>query len=146
MKTTGATRLAAACALVVVAGGAAATAADQIPITTSSEEARQLYLKGRDLVEKLRATDARPLFLQAAAKDPGFAMAQVGLANSAGTAKEFFDAVGRATALADSKIKARLTDLGNTVLVGLPADFGKLIVDETEKWGKVVKFSGAKPD
>ena len=101
MKTRGAARLAAACASVVLALGSAVTAADKIPVTTSSDEARQLYLKGRDLVEKLRATDGRPYFQQAAAKDPGFALAQVGLANSAGTAKEFFDAVGRATALAD---------------------------------------------
>jgi len=44
------------------------------------------------------------------------------------------------------KIKARFTELGGTALAGEPADFGKLIADETEKWGKVVKFSGAKPD
>ena len=48
--------------------------------------------------------------------------------------------------LADPKIKARVADMGGTVLAGSPADFGKLIADETEKWGKVVKFSGAKPD
>jgi tripartite-type tricarboxylate transporter receptor subunit TctC len=48
--------------------------------------------------------------------------------------------------LANPKLKARLADLGGTVLAGSPADFGKLIVDETEKWAKVVKFSGAKPD
>ena len=48
--------------------------------------------------------------------------------------------------LADPKIKARLADLGGTVLPGSPADFGKLIADETEKWGKVVKFAGLKPD
>ena len=49
-------------------------------------------------------------------------------------------------ALADPKMKARLADIGGTVLPGSPADFRKLIADETEKWSKVVKFSGAKPD
>src|SRR5262249_37581487 len=46
--------------------------------------------------------------------------------------------------LADSKMKARFADLGSTALPGSPADFGKLIADETEKMGKVVKFCGAK--
>jgi tripartite-type tricarboxylate transporter receptor subunit TctC len=49
-------------------------------------------------------------------------------------------------ALADPKIKARFADIGGTVLVGSTADFGKLIADETEKWGKVVKFAGLKPE
>jgi tripartite-type tricarboxylate transporter receptor subunit TctC len=48
--------------------------------------------------------------------------------------------------LADPKLRARLADLGGTVLAGSPADFGKLIADETEKWGKVVKFVGIKAD
>ena len=48
--------------------------------------------------------------------------------------------------LADPKLRARLADLGGTVLAGSPADFGKLIANETEKWGKVVKFVGIKAD
>jgi len=49
-------------------------------------------------------------------------------------------------ALADPQIKGQLADLGASILTGSPADFGKFIADETEKWGKVVKFSGAKPE
>jgi tripartite-type tricarboxylate transporter receptor subunit TctC len=49
-------------------------------------------------------------------------------------------------AFADAKFKARLADLGATVLAGSPADFGKLIADETEKWAKVVKFAAIKPE
>jgi tripartite-type tricarboxylate transporter receptor subunit TctC len=48
--------------------------------------------------------------------------------------------------LADPRIKARLADMGSMALSGSPADFRKLIADETEKWAKVVKFAGAKPD
>jgi tripartite-type tricarboxylate transporter receptor subunit TctC len=48
--------------------------------------------------------------------------------------------------LADPKLKARVTDLGSTTLAGSPADFGKLIAAETEKWAKVVKFAGIKPE
>jgi tripartite-type tricarboxylate transporter receptor subunit TctC len=48
--------------------------------------------------------------------------------------------------LADPKIKARLADLGGTMLAGSPADFGKLIAEETEKWGKVIRAAGIKPE
>jgi tripartite-type tricarboxylate transporter receptor subunit TctC len=48
--------------------------------------------------------------------------------------------------IADPKMKARLADLGGTVLSGSPADFGKLIADETAKWGKVIKSAGIKPE
>ena len=51
-----------------------------------------------------------------------------------------------AAGLANPKLRAQLADLGGTALPGSAADFGKLIVEETEKWAKVVKFSGAKPD
>jgi tripartite-type tricarboxylate transporter receptor subunit TctC len=49
-------------------------------------------------------------------------------------------------ALADSTMKARLADLGGTALAGSPADFGKLIADETEKWGKVIRAANIKAD
>jgi len=48
--------------------------------------------------------------------------------------------------LADPKMKARLADLGGTVLPGPPSDFGKLIAEETEKWAKVVRFAGIKAE
>ena len=48
--------------------------------------------------------------------------------------------------LADPKIKARIADLGGSLLTGSPADFGRLIADETEKWGKVVRTAGIKPE
>jgi tripartite-type tricarboxylate transporter receptor subunit TctC len=49
-------------------------------------------------------------------------------------------------ALADPKLKARFSDLGATVLSGTPAEFGKLIADETEKWGKVIRAANLKLD
>jgi len=49
-------------------------------------------------------------------------------------------------ALADPNMKARLADLGGTVLVGSPADFGKLMTDDTGKWSKVIKFADIKPE
>jgi tripartite-type tricarboxylate transporter receptor subunit TctC len=48
-------------------------------------------------------------------------------------------------ALADPKIKARLGELGGTVLPGSPADFGRLLVGETEKWAKVIRAANIKP-
>jgi len=48
--------------------------------------------------------------------------------------------------LDDPKIKARIADLGGTVLAGSPADFGKLVADETEKWAKVIRATNIKPE
>ena len=52
----------------------------------------------------------------------------------------------RNAALADPKNKARLTDVGGDVLALSPADLGRLIADETEKWGKVIRTANIKPD
>ena len=49
-------------------------------------------------------------------------------------------------ALADAKLKARLADLGGTALPGSPGDFGRLIAEETEKWGKVIRAANIKPE
>jgi tripartite-type tricarboxylate transporter receptor subunit TctC len=48
--------------------------------------------------------------------------------------------------LADPKIKAKLADLGGTIIPGSPADFGRLIASEIEKWAKVIKFANIKPE
>jgi tripartite-type tricarboxylate transporter receptor subunit TctC len=48
--------------------------------------------------------------------------------------------------LADPKLKAQLADLGGIILRGSPADFGKLIADETEKWGKVIRAAKIKAE
>ena len=98
--------VAAACAIAILGlgalppAGSAENPADKIPITTSSEEARKLFLQGRDLAEKLRATDARRYFEQAVAKDKTFALAHLSLANTAPTARDFFDSVKQAVTLA----------------------------------------------
>ena len=49
-------------------------------------------------------------------------------------------------ALADPKMKARLADVGGTPFAGSPADFGKLIAEETEKWGKVIRAANIKAE
>jgi tripartite-type tricarboxylate transporter receptor subunit TctC len=80
---------------------------------------------------------------------PGYeSSAWFGLGVPRDTPAEIIDKLNKEVnaGLADPKLKARLADLGGTVLAGSPADFSKLIADETEKWAKVVKFSGAKPD
>ena len=80
---------------------------------------------------------------------PGYeASAWQGLGVPKGTPPEIIDQLNIAinAALVDPKLKTRLSDLGGEALAGSPADFGKLIADETDKWARVVKFSGAKPD
>jgi tripartite-type tricarboxylate transporter receptor subunit TctC len=80
---------------------------------------------------------------------PGFeTSAWAGIGAPKGTPAETIDKLNKEinAGLADPKIAARIADMGGMVLPGSPADFGKLIADETDKWGKVVKFSGAKAD
>jgi tripartite-type tricarboxylate transporter receptor subunit TctC len=80
---------------------------------------------------------------------PGFeASTWFGVSAPKGTPPEIVDRLNKEinAGLADPKIKARIVDLGGTVLPGTPAAFGALVAEETEKWAKVIKFSGAKAD
>ena len=80
---------------------------------------------------------------------PGYeATSWMGIGAPKGTPAEIVDKLNKEinAFLANSKIKARFADLGASQLPGSPADFGKFVAEETEKWAKVVKFSGAKLD
>jgi tetratricopeptide (TPR) repeat protein len=73
----------------------------KIPVTTASADAKTEFLQGRDLAEKLRITDSIAHFEKAASLDPNFAWAELNLANSAPTGKEFFEHLNKAVSLAD---------------------------------------------
>ncbi len=80
---------------------------------------------------------------------PGFEASQwYGVGAPKNTPPQIIDKLNKEinAGLADPKLKARFAGLGGTALPGLPANFGKLIADETEKWGKVVRFVGIKAD
>jgi tripartite-type tricarboxylate transporter receptor subunit TctC len=64
------------------------------------------------------------------------------------TLPEIVDKLNKAinAGLANSNVAARLADMGGTALAGPPADFGKLIAEETEKWARVVKFAGIRAE
>jgi tripartite-type tricarboxylate transporter receptor subunit TctC len=76
------------------------------------------------------------------------ASAWLGIGAPKATPVEIVDKLNKEinAALADPKLKAKLADLGGTALAGSPADFGKLIADDTEKWGKVVRAANIKAD
>jgi len=80
---------------------------------------------------------------------PGFdASLWLGLGAPRNTPVDVIDKLNREinAGLADPKIKQRLAELGGTVLPLTPAEFAKFVADDTDKWGKVVKLTGAKPD
>jgi tetratricopeptide (TPR) repeat protein len=80
---------------------AAASDGGKLPVTTHSEEARQEFLKGRDLSERLLGQESLSHFDKAIALDNEFASAELARANSAPTAKDFFDHLNKAVSLAD---------------------------------------------
>jgi tripartite-type tricarboxylate transporter receptor subunit TctC len=80
---------------------------------------------------------------------PGFeASGFFGIVAPRNTPSEIVDRLNREinTGLADPKVKAQLADFGGTVLAGSPADFGRLIADDTEKWARVIRFAGIKAE
>jgi tripartite-type tricarboxylate transporter receptor subunit TctC len=96
-----------------------------------------------------KRSDALPDVPTVAETVPGYeASAFFGMSAPKGTPPEIIDKLNTETnaILADPKAKARFAELGASLLPGTPAEFGKLMEDETEKWGKVVKFAGVKPD
>jgi tripartite-type tricarboxylate transporter receptor subunit TctC len=113
-------------------------------------------------MEHIKAGKLRPLAVTSATRSealpevptvadfvPGFeASALQGIGAPKDTPAEIVDKLNKEinAGLADPRLKARFADLGATVFVVSPADFGKFIADETEKWAKVIKFTGAKAD
>jgi tripartite-type tricarboxylate transporter receptor subunit TctC len=113
-------------------------------------------------IEYIRAGKLRPLAVTSAKRSEALpdlptvgefvagyeASGWQGLGAPKNTPADIFDKLNTEinAALADPKMKARLAELGVTALPGSPADFNKLIAAETEKWGKVVKFAGIKPE
>ena len=80
---------------------------------------------------------------------PGFeASSWFGIAAPKGTPADIVERLNREVnaGLADPTIKARLADMGGTPLSGSPAEYGKLIANETEKWGKVIRAAGIKAE
>jgi len=80
---------------------------------------------------------------------PGYEASQwYGVGAPSNTPVEIVDKLNKEinAGLVNPKLRAQLADLGGTLLPGSAADFGKLIAEETEKWGRVVKLSGAKAD
>ena len=110
----------------------------------------------------IRAGSLRPLAVTSATRSqalpdlptvgnfvPGYEASVIfGLGAPRNTPVEIVDRLNREinAALADASVKARIAASGASVLAGSPTEFGRLIADEIEKWAKVVKFSGAKPD
>src|SRR4051794_441417 len=119
---------------------------DNIP--TCAEHVKSGKLRGLAVTSTTRS-EVLPDLPTVADFLPGYeASAWYGFVAPKNTPANVIDTLNKATntALADSVVKTRFTELGAILLPGSPADFGKLLADETEKWGKVVKFAGVKVD
>jgi tripartite-type tricarboxylate transporter receptor subunit TctC len=127
--------------------------AGQVQVYFNSPPASIEYIKAGTLralaVTTATRSDALPDIPTVAEFVPGYEASQwFGVGVPKNTPAEIVDKLNKEinAALANPKMKARLADLGGTPLLGSPADFGKLSAEETEKWGKVVKFTGIKAD
>jgi tripartite-type tricarboxylate transporter receptor subunit TctC len=132
-------------ALTDLMGGQVQVMFDNIP--TSAEHVKAGKLRGLAVTSTARS-EVLPDLPTVADFLPGYeASAWYGLGVPKNTPADIIEKVNNAmnAILADPKSQARFAELGASLLPGSAADFGKLLADETEKWGKVVKFSGAKP-
>jgi len=119
---------------------------DNIP--TCAEHVKSGKLRGLAVTSTTRS-DVLPDLPVVADFLPGYeASAWYGIAAPKGTPPEIIERLNKAVneILADPKAKARFAEIGAFLLPGSATDFGKLLANETEKWGKVVKFAGAKVD
>ena len=117
-------------------------------ITTSSEHIRAGKLRALAVTTATRS-DVLPEVPTMAEFVPGYEASNWnGICAPKNTSAEIIDRVNQAinAGLAEPKIKARLAELGGVILPGSPADFGKLIAEETEKWGKVIRAANIKPE
>ncbi|MGB6320091.1 MAG: tripartite tricarboxylate transporter substrate-binding protein, partial [Xanthobacteraceae bacterium] len=100
-------------------------------------------------VTTLQRSDALPDVPTVSQFVPGFeASSWFGVAAPKGTPDAIIESLNREinAGLADATIKARLADMGGMELAGSPADFGKLIASETDKWGKIIREAGIKAE
>ena len=119
---------------------------DNLP--SSIEHVRAGKLRALAVTTEKRS-EALPDVPTVAETVPGYeASAWFGMGAPKGTPPEVIAVLNKTIneALADPNIKARLAEMGGMPMGGTPADFGKIIVDETEKWRKVVEFAGASVD
>jgi tripartite-type tricarboxylate transporter receptor subunit TctC len=116
-------------------------------LTSSVEHVRGGRLRGLAVTTAARS-DALPDLPIVGDFVPGYEASGIyGIGVPKDTPPDIVDKLNREinAALSDPRIKARLADLGGLILSGTSADFAKVLAEEVEKWGKVVKFSGAKP-
>jgi tripartite-type tricarboxylate transporter receptor subunit TctC len=118
------------------------------PISASIEYIKAGKLRPLGVTTAKRA-DALPDVPAVAEFVPGYeAVAFYGIGAPKNTPPEIVDKLNKEinAGLADATLKKRFADLGSVPFPGPPADFGKLIADETEKWAKVIKFANIKPE